>query len=90
MSSQVIIRVDNDLKENFARLSRIEGKNASQVMREMMERYVKEHDFASHIDEVWNTISEKLKSRSITEKDMHNSIKKYRKEKRRKLNAGSN
>ena len=81
--TQIIIRVDDTLKENFARLSRNEGKTTSQLMREMMEKYVQEHDFSTYVDHVWDTISSELKKRGVTEKDLHNSIKKYRAEKKK-------
>lgn len=88
MSSQVIIRVENSLKENFARLSRSEGKTTSQAMREMMEKYVQDRDFASYIDYVWGKISNDFKVRGVTEKQIQKTIKQVRKAKHDELNAG--
>jgi predicted DNA-binding protein len=44
MVSQVLIRVDKELKDKFRRLSRTEQKSVNEKVRELMEEYVKEHD----------------------------------------------
>jgi len=44
MVSQVLVRVDKELKDKFQRLSRREQKSMTEKVRELMEGYVKEHD----------------------------------------------
>ncbi len=65
MTSQLIIRLDNDLKVKVKKVARSESKTTSQVVRELLQNYVAERDIEGFIDGLWNRISEKLKSRDI-------------------------
>ena len=58
--SQLIIRVDDDLKKKVSRFAMAEGKTASQVVREMLEQYVSDHDIGGYIDDLWNRIGRKI------------------------------
>ena len=57
---------------------RNKGKTTSDLVREMTRTNAQEYDFVSYVDHVWNTIGAELIRRGVTEKDLHNSIKKYR------------
>ena len=37
-------------------MAKTEGKNASQVVRELMETYITERDVAAHVDGLWARI----------------------------------
>ncbi len=39
MPSQMIIRIDTELKDQVNKLARIEGKSVSEVVREMLSEY---------------------------------------------------
>ena len=41
MTKQMVIRIDEETKERFQRVSRMEGKTASEKMRELIENYVR-------------------------------------------------
>lgn len=56
MSTQLIVRVEAELKEQVSRLARAEGKTASEVVRELLTQYVLARDMATHIDRMWARI----------------------------------
>ncbi len=80
MSTQMIIRIDNEMKDRLNKLARIEGKTTSEMVRGLIEEYIKEHDIASYIDNLWNRTGKKLKSRGITPVVIEKAIKAARKD----------
>jgi len=50
MATQMIIRMDPELK---GKIARAEGKNTSEMVRGLIEDYVKEHDISSYVDDLW-------------------------------------
>lgn len=83
MTSQMIIRMDPELKERLARVSRQEGKTASQAVRELVESYVEERDISVFLKQLWKDIGDELKTSGIEKKDIPEIIKQVRAEKRR-------
>ncbi len=59
MATQMIIRIDPRLKEKISRLARSEGKNLSELVRELLEKYIKERDMGAYIDNLWDSIGKK-------------------------------
>ena len=59
----MILRLDPELKRRIDRLARAEGKSTSEVVRGLLEQYVRERDISSHIDDLWGRIGGKLKRR---------------------------
>ncbi len=82
MTTQMIIRMDPELKDKFARLARAEGKNTSEMVRKLIEDYVREHDISSYMDDLWERIGRKLKSKGKTLDDVARAVKETRKAKR--------
>ena len=82
MSNQMIIRIDSEIKEKVSKLARQEGKTTSQVVREMIEEYVRERDISSYVDDLWERIGKKLKTRKRKIDDIEEIIKKVRTKKR--------
>ncbi|MFH1845547.1 MAG: ribbon-helix-helix protein, CopG family [bacterium] len=78
MTSQLLIRLDPQLKAQMQKLARAEGKNASQVVRELVEEYVTERDMAGAIDRLWNRIGENLRSRGVESDDIARAITEVR------------
>jgi predicted DNA-binding protein len=66
MSSQMIIRIDDDMKNQLAKLSQAEGKNTSQVVRELIEAYIRERDIGSYVEDLWMRIGKRLKARRVS------------------------
>ena len=78
MTEQMIIRIDPKLKSRISALAKAEGKNVSQVVRELIEDYVRTRDIGPYIDDLWNRIGGKLKSRKIGAREIKKAIKKAR------------
>jgi len=81
MSSQLIIRIDENLKNKVSRFAMAEGKNASQVVREMLEKYVSDRDITGHIDGLWDRIGRRLSDKGIGQDDVAKAIEDARKNK---------
>ena len=82
MSTQMLIRINEELKEKLKRLSRREGKTTSQKVRELIEGYIKDNDMAPYIDEIWNSIGSRLAEKGVQEADMEKAASDVRKKKR--------
>jgi len=81
MSDQLLIRIDPKIKEKFTQLTRAEGKNNSLVIRELIEKYIRERDMSGYIDDLWDRISRRAEQLGITEKDIERTIREVRAEK---------
>ena len=79
MASQMIIRIKPDVKDKLNKLARVEGKTTSQMVRELIEDYIKERDISAYIDDLWDRIGRKLSSRGVKLKDIKTAIKEARK-----------
>lgn len=69
MSSQIMVRIDDDLKNQAARLARAEGKSLSELVRTLLEQYSRERDMAAYTDDLWRRIGERI---DISAKDPSN------------------
>jgi len=81
MATQMIIRIEPKVKNRLNKLARSEGKTISQVVRELIEDYIKERDIAAYIDDLWNRIGEKLKAKRVRPSDIDGAIEAVRKNK---------
>jgi predicted DNA-binding protein len=79
MTSQMIIRIDPEIKNRFNKLVRVEGKTTSQMVRELIENYITERDIGTYIDDLWDRIGGKLKSKGVGQRDVDRAIKEARK-----------
>jgi predicted DNA-binding protein len=78
MSTQMIVRIDPELKTKVNNLAKTEGKNISEVVRELLEDYVKDRDIGLYIDDLWKRIGTKLESRGFGPKDIRRIIQEVR------------
>ena len=62
MATQMIVRIDPATKTRFDQLARAEGKNSSQVVRELMATYLVEHDLGSAVDAIWDRMGAEMKA----------------------------
>ena len=79
MSPQMAIRIDPEIKKRFSRLVRAEGKTPGQVLRQLIENYIKERDTRTYIDDLWTRIGGKLRSKDLKQRDINRVIKEARK-----------
>ena len=78
MTTQMIVRVNPDLKNKVNTLAKAEGKSVSEVVRELLEDYVKNRDIGSYVDDLWQRISGKLISRKIGPEEIQRAIQEVR------------
>lgn len=78
MDAQMIIRIDPVLKSKVNNLARAEGKNTSQLVRELLEEYVQDRDIELYIDDLWQRVGNKLKAKGIGPDDIDQAIKDVR------------
>ncbi len=78
MATQMIIRVEPSLKDKVSRLAKSEGKNLSELVRELLEKYTKERDMGEYVDNLWTKIGRNLSKKNISESDIENAIKQVR------------
>jgi predicted transcriptional regulator len=74
----MIVRVDPDLKAKVNNFAKGEGKSVSEVVRELLEEYVKTRDIDSYIDNLWDRIRGKLASGGVGPKDIKRVIREVR------------
>jgi len=78
MVTQMIIRVEPSLKNKVSKLAKAEGKNLSELVRELLEKYTKERDMSSYIDNLWAKIGQNFSQNNISESDIEKAIRKVR------------
>lgn len=78
MDAQMIIRIDPVLKSKVNNLARAEGKNTSQLVRELLEEYVQDRDIELYIDDLWQRVGNKLRAKGIGPDDIDQAIKDVR------------
>lgn len=80
MTTQMIIRMEPDLKSKVTRLAKAEGKNLSELVRELLEKYAKERDAGTYIDDLWDRIGTTFAQKGISESDIEAAISRVRAE----------
>ena len=78
MATQMIIRVESSLKKKVSQLAKAEGKNLSQIVRELLEKYTKERDMGAYIDNLWGSIRKNFAQNNISEADIEKAIRQVR------------
>jgi predicted DNA-binding protein len=78
MTTQMIVRIDPDLKAKVNNFAKAEGKNVSEIVRELLEDYVKSRDINSYVDDLWDRIGGKLASRGYGPKKIGRVIREVR------------
>jgi predicted DNA-binding protein len=78
MGSQMIIRIDDETKKKFYKFARMEGKTASEKVREMVEGYIERTDIGPAIDNLWERIGRKIREKGFTRADIDKTIRKVR------------
>jgi predicted CopG family antitoxin len=79
MSTQMIIRIDDEVKSRLNKLARIEGRSTSEMVRGLIEDYIKERDIGAYIDDLWNRTGRKLKAKGVKPSVIEKAIRASRK-----------
>jgi len=72
--TQILIRIDQEMKKKLARFALLEGKNSSQVVRELVEQYIQNHDISVYIDDLWERVNKKFTAKGISTKEIKQAI----------------
>jgi len=83
MAEQLLIRMDPELKRKLTKLATMEGKTSTQIVRDLIEDYVKRRDVASYIDSLWGRIAQGLRSAGADADDVAKAVREVRKSKTR-------
>ena len=75
MATQLLVRLAPETKSKLSMPACAEGKNTSQVVRELIESYIQNRDMASYIDDLWNRVGDKLRARGIRAEDIEKAIR---------------
>jgi predicted DNA-binding protein len=78
MATQLVIRIDPEVKEKLMKLARVEGKTASDKVREMVTEYVAQSDLSAIVDDLWVRISNKIRKQGVTTRDVDRTIAQVR------------
>lgn len=78
MTSQILVRIDSELKEKIQRLSHFEKKSVNEKIRELVAEYVKEHDMEASMKALWDEAGRDLKKRGHKASDVRRMIKEAR------------
>ena len=87
MSEQLLIRVAPELKRRLARAATLEGKTSTQVIRDLIEEYVRQRDMPSYIAALWEKVGSELTAAGVKPGAVAKAIRAARKAGAR--NAGS-
>ena len=79
MTTQMIIRLDQHRRRELNRLPRAEGKATSQIVRELIDNFIKEHAISSYIDGLWTRIGKALSDKGYAAKDVQRFVRESRK-----------
>lgn len=74
----MMIRIDAVMKSKMDILARREGKTTSQVVRELFQAYIREHDMEGYIENLWGRIGKRLRSKGFGSHDIGRVIKEVR------------
>lgn len=74
MATKMIVQIDPDLKDKVSSLAKAEGKSVSEVVRELLEEYVRNRDIGLYVDDLWERIGSKLSSRGVGLEDVQRVI----------------
>jgi predicted DNA-binding protein len=78
MQSQMMVRIDPELKAKVNNIAKSEGKSISEVVRELLEDYVRDRDIGLYIDDLWNRIGNKMSLRGFGPGDITRAIQEAR------------
>jgi|WetSurMetagenome_2_1015567.scaffolds.fasta_scaffold93816_2 hypothetical protein len=79
MTTQMIVRIDPKKREQLTRLSRAEGKATSELVRELIDNFIREHDISGYIDDLWQRTGSIMTKKGRSIKDIARVIKESRK-----------
>jgi len=68
-------------KNKVSTLAKAEGKNISEIVRELLENYVKNRDISGYINNLWERIGTKIRKQEVSPSDIDAIINQVRTQK---------
>ena len=78
MTTQLVVRMEPELKEQVGRLARAEGRSASEVARDLLADYVRQRDMSAHLDGLWARIRSQLPNQEQDPEQLQQIIRQVR------------
>ena len=78
MKKQLIIRIDEELKNKFSKIAKVEGKTSSEKVRGLVGAHSAKNDFATIVDNLWDRVTKKIESGKFKQEDIDRKIKEAR------------
>lgn len=82
MATQMIIRINDDLKMKAVQIAKNEGRSLSEVIRSLLEKYILEKNAASAFDTLWEKARQKMEQKGFTQNDVEKVIEEVRQKKK--------
>jgi len=74
MDTQMLVRIDAEIKDKLTRLARKQGRSTSSMVREILAEYVEQRDIEGYLDDLWGRIGGKLRAKGAEPGDVTASI----------------
>ena len=78
MTTQMVVRIDPKLKTKVSALAKAEGRRVGEVVRKLLEDYVRDRDIRAYVNDLWTRIGQNFISRGLTPKDIPRIVKQVR------------
>ena len=73
--AQLTVRIDDDLKEHLQSLARREGKSTSDVVRGLVQRYVRDRDRGAALTALWDRMHQHAEAAGAGPDDVEDAIR---------------
>lgn len=80
--TQMIVRLDSAAKQRLGRLARAEGKSTSQLVRDVLDDYIRDRDPAAHIDDLWSRMARSIEAGGWRPDDVERVVSEVRRARR--------
>lgn len=76
--AQLTVRIDDELKDRLRHLARHEGKTTSDVVRDLVKRYVQDRDRSTFLQNLWRRMQENAEAADMSPDDIERAIARVR------------
>jgi len=80
--AQLTVRLDDDLKGHLQNLARQEGKSTSDVVRSLVERYVRDRDRGTALRSLWDKMQQNAEEAGASPEDVEDAVRAVREQSR--------
>jgi hypothetical protein len=77
--TQLLVRIEDSTKKTLTSIAHREGKNASEVIRSLINGYIRDRDIGAYIDDLWDRMGKEARANGHTVDDIPRIIREVRK-----------